>query len=240
MLHSKASKLAILAAVCLLGLGASQSAHAREDDITFESFLPGTFDTQTRFYEAGYMIEYTPVDPYGPGVFPYGFAEIGEPPFTIICGPTPCSSDGTNAFYSFNTGSLTISATDGHPISLRALDAAQTFTDLNRILDFTVTGRTKQGISVSQEFVTAPGDGDSFQTFNVAHRGFTNLASVTITGTGGWPTTEFAVDNIVVSGGGVPGGVPEPSTWAMMLAGFAGLGFAGYRRARAGHATLAA
>jgi hypothetical protein len=27
--------------------------------------------------------------------------------------------------------------------------------------------------------------------------------------------------------------VPEPSTWAMMLIGFAGLGFAGYRRAKA-------
>ena len=26
--------------------------------------------------------------------------------------------------------------------------------------------------------------------------------------------------------------VPEPSTWAMMILGFAGLGFAGYRRAR--------
>ena len=34
--------------------------------------------------------------------------------------------------------------------------------------------------------------------------------------------------------------VPEPSTWAMLLAGFAGLGFAGYRRAKTGHATLAA
>jgi hypothetical protein len=38
----------------------------------------------------------------------------------------------------------------------------------------------------------------------------------------------------------VSGAVPEPSTWAMLLLGFAGLGFAGYRRARAGHATLAA
>jgi PEP-CTERM motif len=27
--------------------------------------------------------------------------------------------------------------------------------------------------------------------------------------------------------------IPEPATWAMMLAGFAGLGFAGFRRARA-------
>ena len=34
--------------------------------------------------------------------------------------------------------------------------------------------------------------------------------------------------------------VPEPSTWAMMLLGFAGLSFAGYRRARASHATLGA
>ncbi len=30
----------------------------------------------------------------------------------------------------------------------------------------------------------------------------------------------------------VTGGVPEPSTWAMMLLGFAGLGYAGYRRLR--------
>ena len=33
---------------------------------------------------------------------------------------------------------------------------------------------------------------------------------------------------------------PEPSTWAMMLLGFAGLGYAGYRRARADRSTLAA
>jgi hypothetical protein len=38
----------------------------------------------------------------------------------------------------------------------------------------------------------------------------------------------------------VGGAVPEPSTWAIMLLGFAGLGFAGYRRARAGHGTVAA
>jgi PEP-CTERM motif len=30
----------------------------------------------------------------------------------------------------------------------------------------------------------------------------------------------------------VPGAVPEPSTWAMMLLGFAGLGYAGYRKTR--------
>jgi hypothetical protein len=32
--------------------------------------------------------------------------------------------------------------------------------------------------------------------------------------------------------GGVTVAVPEPSTWAMMMLGFAGLGFARYRRSR--------
>jgi probable HAF family extracellular repeat protein len=36
--------------------------------------------------------------------------------------------------------------------------------------------------------------------------------------------------------GVAPPPAPEPSTWAMMLIGFAGLGFAGYRRAKAGGA----
>ena len=34
--------------------------------------------------------------------------------------------------------------------------------------------------------------------------------------------------------------VPEPSTWAMMLLGFGGLGFAGYCKARIRRATLVA
>ena len=35
-------------------------------------------------------------------------------------------------------------------------------------------------------------------------------------------------------------GTPEPSTWAMMLLGFAGLGFASYRKARGARAALSA
>jgi hypothetical protein len=35
---------------------------------------------------------------------------------------------------------------------------------------------------------------------------------------------------------GITGGVPEPSTWAMMLIGFAGLGFAAYRQSKKGPA----
>ena len=32
--------------------------------------------------------------------------------------------------------------------------------------------------------------------------------------------------------------IPEASTWAMMLLGFAGLGFAGYRKSKAGRRTV--
>jgi hypothetical protein len=38
----------------------------------------------------------------------------------------------------------------------------------------------------------------------------------------------------------VAGAVPEPSTWAMMILGFAGLGFMAYRRKQTGLAFSAA
>jgi hypothetical protein len=62
-----------------------------------------------------------------------------------------------------------------------------------------------------------------------------NLTSLTFTGVPGTGTsdpfscgsfncTQFTIDNFSVST------VPEPSAWAMMLLGFAGLGYAAYRR----------
>jgi hypothetical protein len=54
------------------------------------------------------------------------------------------------------------------------------------------------------------------------------------------PNIDLTINGFAtVAFGGVVEAVPEPSTWALMLLGFAGLGFVGYRRARAGHATLA-
>jgi hypothetical protein len=46
-------------------------------------------------------------------------------------------------------------------------------------------------------------------------------------------TPAVLADHFVISGGGGSApAVPEPSTWAMMLIGFAGISFAGYRRKR--------
>jgi hypothetical protein len=49
----------------------------------------------------------------------------------------------------------------------------------------------------------------------------------------------IAFDNVTI-GSATPGGIPEPSTWAMMMLGFAGLGFAAYRKAQSGRAALSA
>jgi len=48
---------------------------------------------------------------------------------------------------------------------------------------------------------------------------------------------EFAMLESIGYDGSI-GRVPEPSTWAMMLLGFAGLGFAGYRKAKSLHVGL--
>jgi PEP-CTERM motif len=56
-----------------------------------------------------------------------------------------------------------------------------------------------------------------------------NFVRANTLGLGSWgPGTNISID--------VTFGVPEPSTWAMMLLGFAGIGFAGYRSSRKGRA----
>jgi PEP-CTERM motif len=54
---------------------------------------------------------------------------------------------------------------------------------------------------------------------------------VTITGLGAFTQVTFSSTGNAFEFS-LGSGVPEPSTWAMMLAGFAGLGFAGYRTQR--------
>jgi hypothetical protein len=83
------------------------------------------------------------------------------------------------------------------------------------------------------------------QTFNLTGLKHDADLNFILAATGG-PLTEISLlsmsgikeaKHFEVSG---VGGVPEPSTWAMMLLGFAGLGFAAYRKALGARAALSA
>jgi autotransporter-associated beta strand protein len=56
-----------------------------------------------------------------------------------------------------------------------------------------------------------------------------------------WFSEQFSAGalNLVVDRVGGIGAIPEPSTWALMLLGFGGLGFAGYRKSRKAGAIMA-
>jgi hypothetical protein len=79
-----------------------------------------------------------------------------------------------------------------------------------------------------------------------------DIGDVSVSGTGNIDFTVFVDPQFIIGGddpgayslefspgigNGPIGGVPEPSTWAMMLLGFAGLSFAGYCRTRVRSAT---
>jgi len=135
------------------------------------------------------------------------------------------------------------------------ITAAQLESDLaNNQVTFSGTGVTSFIINVEGNF-TEP----SSTNFNTAQEdalfNFYDATSVTL---GNWKTSVLAPDadltisNGYISGsvfaasfsgggelhndnlfnGALPSSAPEPSTWAMMLAGFAGLGFVGFRRSR--------
>jgi hypothetical protein len=149
-------------------------------------------------------------------------------PMYIVTNPV---EDGTYAAqiagYSYGPDTLTqtIATTNGQDYQLSFWRYQQAVGPVT-FLDVTWDGTT-----VFSETLTGPGD--------VPYQNFT--ASVVGTGSDvlqfisandpGWTY----VDNVSLTSG-----VPEPATWAMMMLGFAGLGFAGYRRATSARTALAA
>jgi PEP-CTERM motif len=85
------------------------------------------------------------------------------------------------------------------------------------IEDVTISGPAPGGEGAFLGTMTSMGDPEPAGTYFVE-----------ITGVSGGGGLQLAVD------GNVTATAPEPSTWAMVLLGFAGLGFASYRRRRKG------
>jgi hypothetical protein len=178
--------------------------------------LPSFSQVGASFTENGYKFDVAATS-YNPN----GTVQVGAP---IACGPQPCTTNGTPALYDIYA-TLILSRIDGAAFSLTQLDAATFFTTLQSILNISIIGTTATASTVSTSIVSAAGGADVFHTYSIS--GFDNLTSVKFVGPGGLGSQQdsFALDNLVVASA-----VPEPSTWAMMILGFAGVGFMAYRR----------
>jgi hypothetical protein len=116
-----------------------------------------------------------------------------------------------------SAGTITLSQVGGHSFDLDSIDLS--------ILDpgatsppVTFTGFFAGGGSITETFQPL-----SFGFTSFTFSGFTGLADVQWN-QGCCESSAHQFDNIVVDG------VPEPSTWAMMILGFGGIGFMAYRR----------
>jgi hypothetical protein len=202
---------------CLLLVGALAAVFSinttavKADVITFDSVGNSyvSLTAGTPFVDGAYDVNM---------VQPTGTIYIGTAS-ALTCFP-PCVTNGTDMLASLQT-SLKVSRSDGGSFSLSTIDAAALVATLGFALDLQIVGTTISNSTVTAAITEASGSADIFHTFTFT--GFDNLASFQINGL---PSgNEFAVDNIVVASP-----VPEPSTWAMMLLGFVGVGSMAYRR----------
>lgn len=97
---------------------------------------------------------------------------------------------------------------------------------VNKTVDVIVNGGVPQSFSFNTTGYSAVNMGWSTESFNfVAGINLSSIAFQSTTTTNG-PYYGPAIDNVIASA------VPEASTWAMMLLGFAGIGFMTLRRRR--------
>jgi hypothetical protein len=108
----------------------------------------------------------------------------------------------------------------GHSYTLSYLYGGRSGADASMTTSF--GGATIVGSAISGNLGVWVG-----QSFNIIATGATERLQFTAIALNGCPSCGAEVTNVSVTG------VPEVSTWAMMLAGFAGLGFVGYRRQKA-------
>jgi PEP-CTERM motif len=189
-----------------------------------------------------------------PDLFPVGGVFAGVPPTCVTSGPLAgvCTSNQrqttVSATYSFSGGNedvalnavLTGDTTD--PTGVFSLTGTEDLTLIGRGSSYQ-TGTF--AIDVTSEDFTGTFFGVPLElTFDPSgvHDG-----SISITPMAQGNRLGYLIDAtlnlsavVIVDGVSTPLGVisttigvPEPSTWAMMLAGFAGLGFAGFRARRA-------
>jgi hypothetical protein len=163
---------------------------------------------------------------------------LGGTPFTDATVTLSMTNNTTNVTNSGpgdfeNVGTVTVSIGGG---------PAVTFTDLTQVFsNQSVSTVGFEDLAVDDILDSISG---SFATYDLTTSIGPIVGSSEFNSGSSFPTTggAFVLNSVGESATftSETSAIPEPSTWAMMLIGFAALGYAGYRRARAAHATLAA
>jgi len=136
------------------------------------------------------------------------------------------------------SGQATVSGgTGNNPLGQLSFDLANnaTFTravfnidaTINGSVDLLVSGININGGTFTQS-LSVNANGQNFYTVDSILGQL--MTSISLTGAGNTRFTDVAQVRL----GGVAPAVPEPSTWAMMILGFAGVGFMAYRRRASG------
>ena len=222
----------LFGAVALASIGSAIAANATT--VTFASFGGGS---------PLYMVPpgetlFTDFSTGNPGTgtgtlyIPSGQSQSGDKPGTFVAAPFTATGSTTGQFFATTPGEAETFtfATDVKDVGvyIGSLDAENVLTIHTTSGDITFTGTelaTVPGASL-------PGDGTPTITGSTSNGRFTfvdsalDITGISISEGPGAPTNSFEIAQITTS-------VPEPSTWAMMGLGFAGLAFAGYRARRA-------
>jgi hypothetical protein len=160
--------------------------------------------------------------------FASDFARISSTPFPFFA-PTTGTLDSVSGTI---TGSLSWASIAENPeLAVEFEAVTSTALTLHNVSFFFTTGTLDLNVSVVETnaevlsgFVGA-GNTDATLAYDTANP--TNTGVIESNGPlTGSITYTYTLPTLTLA-------VPEPSTWAMMLLGFVGLGYAGYRRARA-------
>jgi hypothetical protein len=170
--------------------------------IDFEA-QDGGYSTNYSFLEDGFRITHSSISDFG-------FFLIDNPADHLgMCNPG-CASNGTTAFYAFNESSVTFDLENNGLFSFTSLDVAKTFLGDGRPVSLTLSGMGVNGVITKTIFLEET-LAETFSNFKFEE--FANISSLTITGGQEFP--EFAIDNVILS----PAEVPEPGSWATLIAG---------------------
>jgi hypothetical protein len=226
---------AVVGALAMFASGAAANATVYTADPNLPDFLHGSYATLSNFFAGDVSSPYTPTN-----------TTVNEGLRVYDGGSLTGLSSGNNwilATFSSPTATIEVlpnidhfgAAYDGYQYTIEGSNDGTTWTPLYDTLTVAGVGEpftigTSTGTAPWRvNNVLTPGAGpggtvgyEAFFNFGTAYKWYAFGAS----------TEAFNAGNSDQELSGVLTGVPEPATWALMLLGFMGLGYAGYRKGK--------